>query len=99
MMEKTDIVKSQKEAQSILKFHVNGVNFNMIKVDGGTFTMGATPEQGDDAEPDEKPAHQVTLSDYYIGETEVTQELWEAVMGSNPSRIVRNPKNPIENVS
>ena len=98
-MEKTDIVKSQKEAQSILKFHVNGVDFNMIKVEGGTFTMGATPEQGDDALSLEKPAHQVTLSNYYIGETEVTQELWKAVMGSNPSRHVRNPENPVENVS
>ena len=98
MMEKTDLVKSQKEAQSILKFHVNGVNFNMIKVEGGTFTMGATSEQGDDAEDDEKPAHQVTLSDYYIGQYEVTQELWEAVMESNPSEL-KGPKNPVENVS
>lgn len=63
-------------------FTVNGVSFNMIKVQGGTFTMGATPEQGSDAESGEKPTHQVTLSDYYIGETEVTQELWQAVMGT-----------------
>ena len=41
----------------------------MIRVDGGTFTMGGTSEQGSDAESDEKPAHQVTLSSYYIGET------------------------------
>ena len=63
-------------------FTVNGVSFNMIKVQGGTFTMGATAEQGSDADSDEKPTHQVTLSDYYIGETEVTQELWQAVMGT-----------------
>ena len=55
---------------------VNGVSFKMISVEGGTFTMGATSEQGDDAESNEKPTHQVTLSDYYIGETVVTQELW-----------------------
>ena len=63
-------------------FTANGVSFKMIRVNGGTFTMGATSEQESDAESDEKPAHQVTLSTYYIGETEVTQDLWQAVMGS-----------------
>ena len=63
-------------------FTVNGVSFKMIRVDGGTFTMGATSEQGSDAGGSEKPAHQVTLSTYYICETEVTQDLWQAVMGS-----------------
>ena len=63
-------------------FTVNGVSFTMIAVKGGTFTMGATAEQGSDAYSDEKPTHQVTLSDYYIGETEVTQKLWQAVMGT-----------------
>lgn len=52
----------------------------MVKVEGGTFTMGATSEQGSDASDDESPAHQVTLSDFYIGKYEVTQGLWEAVM-------------------
>ncbi|MBP5387201.1 MAG: SUMF1/EgtB/PvdO family nonheme iron enzyme [Prevotella sp.] len=66
-----------------LTFTVNGVTFNMILVKGGTFTMGATEAQGDDAQDDETPAHRVTLSDYYIGETEVTQELYVAVMGEN----------------
>ena len=66
-------------------FEAKGVKFNMVRVQGGTFQMGATPEQGGDAENDEKPAHSVTLDDYMIGETEVTQELWEAVMGSTPS--------------
>ena len=76
-------------------FTVNGVSFKMIKVDGGTFTMGATPEQGGDANGDEKPAHQVTLSDYYIGQTEVTQALWKAVMGSNPSNL-EGDSRPVE---
>ena len=71
----------------------------MIKVEGGTFSMGATSEQGSDADDDEKPIHSVTLSDYYIGETEVTQELWEAVMGSNPSRFTGNNQRPVESVS
>ncbi len=69
----------------------------MIPVNGGTFTMGATSEM---TEPwdDEKPTHQVILSSYYIGETEVTQALWKAVMGNNPSHF--NGDNlPVESVS
>ncbi len=79
-------------------FTVNGVKFVMIRVEGGTFTMGATSEQGSDAMSDEKPAHQVTLSTYSIGETEVTQELWKAVMGSNPSEF-KGDTRPVEQVS
>ena len=79
-------------------FTVNGVSFTMIKVEGGTFSMGATSEQGSDAYSDEKPVHSVTLSDYYIGETEVTQELWEAVMGTNPSSF-KGSQKPVERVS
>ena len=81
-----------------LTFTVDGVSFNMVKVKGGTFTMGATSEQGSDAEDDEKPAHSVTLSSYYIGQTEVTQELWQAVMGNNPSEF-KGAKQPVEKVS
>ncbi|MBQ9203774.1 MAG: SUMF1/EgtB/PvdO family nonheme iron enzyme [Prevotella sp.] len=77
---------------------VGGVQFTMVRVDGGTFQMGATSEQGSDAYSDEKPAHQVTLSSYYIGETEVTQELWRAVMGENPSNF-KGDRLPVESVS
>ncbi|MDY5738202.1 MAG: SUMF1/EgtB/PvdO family nonheme iron enzyme [Candidatus Onthomorpha sp.] len=80
-------------------FNVNGVEFKMIKVEGGTFSMGATSEQSSDARYNEYPVHSVTLSDYYIGETEVTQELWEAVMGSNPSFFTGNNQRPVEKVS
>ena len=80
-------------------FTVNGVAFKMVKVAGGTFQMGATSEQGSDAFDDEKPVHSVTLSDYYIGQTQVTQELWEAVMGSNPSDCTSNNQCPVEYVS
>lgn len=79
-------------------FTVNGVQFTMVEVGGGTFTMGATSEQGSDAWDEEKPAHKVTLSDYYIGQTEVTQALWEAVMGSNPSDS-KGGNLPVERVS
>lgn len=79
-------------------FTVNGVSFTMVKVEGGEFTMGATPEQGDDAYDGERPTHQVTLSSYYIGQMEVTQALWRAVMGDNPSDH-KGDDLPVENVS
>ena len=73
-------------------------DFEMVYVAGGTFTMGATSEQGDDAYDSEKPTHSVTLSDYYIGKYEVTQAQWRAVMGSNPSNFTGD-NNPVEYVS
>ena len=81
-----------------LTFTVDGVSFTMVYVPGGTFTMGATSEQGSDAWDDEKPAHSVTLRSYHIGQTEVTQALWTAVMGSNPSEF-RGDRRPVESVS
>ena len=81
-------------------FEINGVKFRMIAVEGGSFMMGATPGQGEDARENEKPAHKVTVDDFYIGETEVTQELWFAVMGHNPSSFKNDQGNlPVENVS
>ena len=81
-----------------LSLTVNGVSFDMVYVEGGSFDMGATSEQGSDAYDWEKPVHRVTLSGYYIGKCEVTQELWEAVMGSNPSYF-KGAQNPVEQVS
>lgn len=78
-------------------FTANGVSFKMIRVEGGTFTMGATSEQ-ENLFSNEKPTHQVTLSSYSIGETPVTQELWQAVMGSNPSRF-EGAQRPVDSVS
>ena len=79
----------QRESQSLQNdvnvVTVNGVSFKMVHVAGGTFPMGATSEQGSYAYDSEKPVHSVTLSDYYIGETEVTQALWYAVMGYKPT--------------
>ena len=80
------------------KFTVNGVSFEMVLVEGGTFRMGATSEQGGDAERDEEPVHSVKLNTFYIGKTEVTQALWQAVMGSNPSHF-KGADLPVENVS
>ena len=72
----------------IQKFSVKGVSFKMVEVQGGTFMMGATSEQGSDAYDNERPTHQVTLSTYYIGQTEVTQALWKAVMGKSFTQAV-----------
>lgn len=88
---------------------VNGVSFKMIYVEGGTFTMGASPEQhkylqknwyskkgkgdliynmyGGEIFDDEYPAHKVSLDSYFIGETEVSQELWDAVMDVKSSQF------------
>ena len=70
---------------------------NMVYVQGGTFMMGADASDND-AYKDEKPAHQVTLSSYYICKYEVTQALWQEVMGSNPSRF-KGDNLPVESVS
>ena len=78
---------------------VGNVRFEMVYVEGGTFQMGATEEQGEDACDDEKPVHRVTLSSYLIGKHEVTQALWEEVMGSNPSHNKQGGDYPVENVS
>ena len=82
-------------------FTVNGVSFQMIPVEGGTFTMGVDSTMVDAgiADAEELPAHEVTLEPYSIGQTEVTQELWQAVMGSNPSGFTGDPKRPVEQVS
>ena len=72
--------------------------FEMVYVKGGTFTMGATAEQGSDAFSNEKPTHSVTVSDFYIGKYEITQAQWIAVMGSNPSNF-QGDNLPVEKVS
>lgn len=80
-----------------LEFNVGDVTFNMIRVEHGQFTMGAI----DDREYfyGEKTAHKVILkNDYYIGETVVTQKLWKAVMGNNPSQF-EGDNLPVEQVS
>lgn len=74
-------------------FNVNGVPFEMVRVEGGTFSMGSYS-----GESDEQPVHSETVGTFYIGKTEVTQRLWSAVMGSNPSNF-RGENLPVENVS
>lgn len=82
----TMVIAMSAQTDKFKTFTANGVSFKMIKVNGGTFRMGH-----DDGYPfnpkDYKPEHYVTLTTYYISETEVTQALWKAVMGSLPSEI------------
>ena len=77
---------------------VGSVTFTMIPVKGGTFQMGATKEQTGEARKDEKPVHTVTLDNFQIGETEVSQALWREVMGSNPSTYKGNDL-PVTNIT
>ena len=55
----------------------------MVFVEGGTFLMGCTSEQGGDCDADESPNHLVTVSDFYISKYEITQGQWEAIMGTS----------------
>ena len=76
----------------------DGISIDMVRVEAGTFTMGATAEMKYPWD-DEKPAHQVTLAnDYYMGKYEVTQALWQAVMGNNPSNF-KGDNLPVEMVT
>ena len=81
-----------------LEFEVGSCRFKMIRIEHGTFMMGATKEMGIHFN-DERPVHEVTLTnDYYIGETQVTQALWTAVKGINPSNF-EGDDLPVEDVS
>ena len=74
------------------------VSAQMVRVEGGPFTMGCTPEQ-EQCGADEKPTHPVQVASFEIGRFEVTQELWEAVLGENPSAFGDCPRCPVETVS
>lgn len=76
----------------------NIISVEMVFVQGGTFTMGCTREQGSDCDNDEKPNRQITVSDFYIGKYEVTQKQWVEIMGNNPSYF-QGDSLPVENVS
>ncbi len=100
-MEKTvSVMQAGGENDFVLSFGprsftetVNGVRFDMVAVKGGSFMMG-----NENGESDEKPIHSVTLSDFSMSKTEVTQALYKVVMNSNPSRFI-GVNNPVEKVS
>lgn len=93
---------SEEEEPNLPKdvtIQVGDVGLRMIYVEGGVFTMGGTDEQGEDVKAYEEPAHPVKLNSYYIGMTEVTQELWETVMGWNYAWNTESNQLPMEDVS
>ena len=79
-------------------FAMEGISYEMVKVTGGTFTMGTSDNINKGATLNVAPIHDVILRNYKIGATEVTQALWEKVMGSNPS-MVQSPDLPVSNVT
>jgi len=64
--------------QKNLIFTVNGVAFEMVFVEGGTFIMGCTTGQENCS-----PTHEVILNDFFMGKLQVTQQLWKVIMGSD----------------
>jgi len=84
---------------SITPNQLKQLEANMIFVQGGTFQMGCTQEQGRDCAADENPVHEVTLPSYYISKFEVTQEEWLGIMGTNPSEFAQCNKCPVERIS
>ncbi len=94
---------NEREARRIAKLQERlpellvQVNAQMVRIEGGSFTMGCTPEQIGCAN-NEKPAHQVRISSFELSKYEVTQEVWEAVMGENPSHFKDCPQCPVEEV-
>ena len=80
-----DLGKKEKDA-------VRDMISNMVKVEAGTFYMGAQKDSveyycyDEEATSLEGPVHEVTVSEFYINKYEVTQLLWEAIMGETPNK-------------
>ena len=81
-----------------LTFQAKDVTFRMVEVKGGVFRMGATIEQRAEGVSSDKPVHAVTVDGFYIGETEVTRQLWKRVMGEDAGDWMGD-RLPIEWVS
>jgi formylglycine-generating enzyme required for sulfatase activity len=94
-------VDAGKTAQvyKLLSSSLKAIEPEMVFVEGGTFKMGCTSEQGGDCYDDEKPTRRVTVSSFQMGKYEVTQAQWRAVMGSNPSHFSGCDNCPVEQVS
>ena len=95
-----DLPKETEASFSYGTLTVNGINYNMVWVEGSTLRMDTNKNQNrpNSGPSDGEPVHNETLSGYFIGETEVTQALWKAVMGSNPSGF-KGDNLPVEMVS
>jgi formylglycine-generating enzyme required for sulfatase activity len=98
--------KDYKNKPTDTAFYIeDDVPIEMVFVEGGTFTMGCTDEQGDDCRSNPKTfmnIHNVTVGDFYVGKYEVTHKQWEHIMGrdKNPSLFYFMGDNfPVEHVS
>ena len=88
--------RARREAEARQKWPKLGL---VLRVESGSFTMGCQGGRDSECDDDEKPAHRVQVRSFEIGKYEVTQELWEAVMGDNPSRFTGCARCPVERVS
>ena len=87
----------QRYTETALNLPAGAVPLEMVAIEGGTFLMGS-PESEADRDSDEGPQHQVTVPDFFMGQYEVTQAQYEAVMGNNPANF-KGDNNPVESVS
>ena len=92
-----DIALGRKGTTSVIlkaagSFSMNGISYEMVNIPASRFQMGSSES------PLMAPAHPETVRNFSIGKTEVSQALWEEVMGSNPS-LNPDPNNPVENIS
>ena len=94
----TDTKRIASENNLPVTYSLNNITFTMVPVKGGTFAMGATKEQPN-AKTDEQPIHNVTIDNYMIGQTEVTQSLWRTIMNDNNDSYFHGDNLPVEQVS
>lgn len=92
----TALVNIILHPSDVLTFVVNGELFRMVPVEGGTFSMGSNSS---DAMDNEKPVHRVTLSSYYMAETEFTQILYKAVMGKGHGSTYKGDHMPVHKIT
>lgn len=76
----------------------NGIVMNMVRVPAGIFTMGS-PDSQKERNKSESPQHLVTVSEFYLGQTLVTQAQWQIIMGNNPSVFRGNSQLPVDSVT
>jgi eukaryotic-like serine/threonine-protein kinase len=94
---KGDIISRPKGTAIIYQEDLgNGVTLSMVKIPAGSFMMGS-PDSEKFRVENESPQHQVTLKEFYIGQTEITQRQYQAIMGENPSKFKAN-NHPVERV-
>ncbi len=97
-----EVLNTVEEHRSQVARMIEMVDAQMVRIEGGTFAMGCTHEQELENKYHscrEKPVHWVEVRSFELSRYEVTQELWEAVMGENPSTFKNCPQCPVEKVS